>query len=73
MYKKMKMTKQYDKNIVHVQHHYGVSFYKKKRNFLIMIYVADMVILMSNFLKTCSGIVFRLLFLLQKIIYPRQS
>ena len=41
------MTLQKDKNLVHEQQHYSVSFFKK--NVLIMIFVADMAILMSDF------------------------
>ena len=29
MHKKMKMTSQRAKNLVHVQQHHGISFYKK--------------------------------------------
>ena len=47
MHDKMKMTQQKDENLVHEQHQYDVCFCKKK--FPIMIYVADMAILMSNF------------------------
>ena len=43
----MKMTVQKDENLAHEQHQYGVCFCKIF--FPIMIYVADMAILMSNF------------------------
>ena len=43
MHKKMKMK---DENSVYEQHQYGICFCKKNP---IMIYVADMAILMSNF------------------------
>ena len=49
MHKKMKMTQQKGENLVHEQHQHGVCFCKK--NFAIMIYVADMAISMSNFDK----------------------
>ena len=53
-----------------MQQHYGVSFYQKKK-FLIMIYVADIAILMSNFdddqiSSKLLEIVLFLQFLLQK-------
>ena len=44
----MKIILQRAKNLAHVQQHYGVSFYKKNI-FLILIYIADMAILMSDF------------------------
>ena len=47
MHKKMKMALQKDENLAHEQQQYGVCFCKK--SFPFMIYVADMVILMSNF------------------------
>ena len=47
MHKKLKMALQRAKNLVHVKQHYSVSFYKKNI-FHILIYIADMAILMSN-------------------------
>ena len=46
MHEKIKMTKQKDENLAHEQYQYGVCFWKKK---FLMIYVADIAILMSNF------------------------
>ena len=60
----------------------NMVFVFAKQFFTIMIFVADMAILMSNFdnfdndqifKKTCSEIVLCLLFLLKKIFYPKQS
>ena len=48
MHKKMKMTQQRAENLVHVQQHHSVSFYKKNI-FPILIYIADIAILMSDF------------------------
>ena len=48
MHKKMKMTLQRAENLMHAQQHYGVSFHKKIF-FYILIYIADMANLMSNF------------------------
>ena len=48
MHKKMKMTLQTPKNLVHVKQHYSDSFCKKNI-FLILIYIADMANKMSNF------------------------
>ena len=47
MHKKVKMTLQRAKNFADVKHHYGISFCKKK-DFFILIYIADMAIQMSN-------------------------
>ena len=47
MHKKMEMTLQRAKNLVHVKQHCGVSFCKKKILF-ILIYLANMAIQMSN-------------------------
>ena len=44
----MKMTLQRAENLLHVQQHHIVSFYKKNI-FLILIYIADMAIWMSDF------------------------
>ena len=41
IHKKMKMTKKRVENFVHVQQHYGVSFYEKNV-FPILVYIADM-------------------------------
>ena len=41
MHKKVKMTFQRAKNLVHMKQHHGVSFYKKNI-FHILIYIADM-------------------------------
>ena len=46
MYKNMKITSHRAENLVHVQQHHGKCFYKK--NFLILLYIADMTIKMSN-------------------------
>ena len=47
MHKKLKMTLQRAKNLVHVKQPYGISFYEKNI-FLTLIYIADMAIQMSN-------------------------
>ena len=47
MHKKMKMTLQRAKNLVHAKQHYGVSYYEKNI-FLTLIYMADMAIWMAN-------------------------
>ena len=48
MHEKMKMTQQKDESLAHVQQQYSV-YYCTKMIFPIMIYVANMAILMSNF------------------------
>ena len=46
MHKKMKMTSQGAENLVHVQQNHSKHFYEK--NFLILLYIADITISMSN-------------------------
>ena len=45
---KRKMAQQKDKNLVHIQQQYSVSFYEKNC-FHILIFLADMAFLMSDF------------------------
>ena len=79
MHEKMKMTQLKDENLAQEQHQYGVCFWKK---IPFMIYVADMVILMSNFdnfdhdqisWKLAQILYFAFYFYCKKFFYPKQS